>query len=43
MRRFPGIHCILYALFDAEERLDRAAMAAQVDHVIRVIRTFFGR
>lgn len=35
MRRFPGIHCVLYALFDADERLDRAAMAAQVDHVIR--------
>lgn len=29
-RRFPGIHAILYALFDAEERLDRAAMRAQV-------------
>lgn len=33
-RRFPGIHCVLYALFDAEERLDRAAMAAQVNRVI---------
>ena len=32
-RRFPGIHCVLYALFDAEERLDRAAMAAQVAYV----------
>ncbi len=30
---FPGIHCVLYALFDADERLDRQAMAAQVDHV----------
>lgn len=33
-RRFPGIHCVLYALFDAEERLDRAAMAEQVERVI---------
>ena len=32
-RRFPGIHCVLYALFDAEERLDRTAMAAQVAYV----------
>ncbi len=31
--RFPGIHCVLFALFDADERLDRAAMAAQVAHV----------
>ncbi len=30
---FPGIHCVLYALFDADERLDRAAMAAQVAYV----------
>lgn len=30
---FPGIHCVLYALFDANERLDRAAMAAQVAYV----------
>ncbi len=34
MARFPGIHCVLYALFDADERLDRAAMRAQVNHVI---------
>ncbi|NCT11376.1 MAG: dihydrodipicolinate synthase family protein [Rhodobacterales bacterium] len=34
MKRFPGIHCVLYALFDAEERLDRAAMRAQVEQVI---------
>ena len=27
---FPGIHCVLYALFDPDERVDRAAMAAQV-------------
>ena len=32
-RTFPGIHCVLYALFDTDERLDRAAMAAQVDYV----------
>jgi 2-keto-3-deoxy-L-arabinonate dehydratase len=32
-RTFPGIHCVLYALFDAGERLDRAAMAAQMDYV----------
>jgi len=32
--RYPGIHCVLYALFDAEERLDRAAMATQVENVI---------
>lgn len=30
---FPGIHCVLYALFGADERLDRAAMAAQVAYV----------
>jgi 2-keto-3-deoxy-L-arabinonate dehydratase len=30
---FPGIHCVLYALFDGDERLDRAAMAAQVAYV----------
>lgn len=33
-RRFPGIHCVLYALFDAGGRLDRGAMAAQVRHVL---------
>jgi 2-keto-3-deoxy-L-arabinonate dehydratase len=32
-RTFPGIHCVLYALFDAGERLDRDAMAAQVAYV----------
>jgi 2-keto-3-deoxy-L-arabinonate dehydratase len=32
-RTFPGIHCVLYALFDGAEQLDRAAMAAQVDYV----------
>ena len=30
---FPGIHCVLYAMFDANERLDRAAMAAQTAFV----------
>lgn len=34
MRRFPGIHCVLYALFDADERLDRALMRAQMHRVI---------
>ena len=29
--RFPGIHAVLYALFDAEEQLDRAAMRRQVE------------
>ena len=33
MVTLPGIHCVLYAMFDAEERLDRAAMAAQMDWV----------
>ena len=27
---FPGIHCVLFAMFDADQRLDRRAMAAQV-------------
>jgi 4-hydroxy-tetrahydrodipicolinate synthase len=31
--RFRGIHAVLYALFDADERLDRAAMAAQMGYV----------
>ena len=30
---FPGVHCVLYAMFDETERLDRAAMAAQVAYV----------
>lgn len=34
MRRFAGIHCVLYALFDAQERLDRGLMREQVDQVI---------
>ena len=29
--RFPGIHAVLYALFDAEEHLDRVAMRQQVE------------
>jgi dihydrodipicolinate synthase/N-acetylneuraminate lyase len=33
MRRFGGIHAVLYALFDGQERLDRGAMAAQMDYV----------
>jgi len=31
---FPGVHCVLYALFDAAERIDEGAMAAQLDHVL---------
>lgn len=31
MTDFHGIHAILYALFDAQERLDRAAMRHQVE------------
>ena len=30
---FPGIHCVLYAMFDANERRDRAAMELQVAYV----------
>ncbi len=33
MKVFTGIHCVLFALFDASERLDRTAMAAQADYV----------
>jgi 4-hydroxy-tetrahydrodipicolinate synthase len=33
VRRFPGTHAVLFALFDADERLDRAAMAAQMAYV----------
>ena len=33
-RRFAGIHAVLYALFDADERLDRAAMRRQVEHCL---------
>ncbi len=30
---YTGVHCVLFALFDAGGQLDRAAMAAQVDYV----------
>ncbi|MBM1218678.1 dihydrodipicolinate synthase family protein [Ponticoccus sp. SC2-23] len=30
VRQFKGIHAVLFALYDAEERLDRAAMSAQL-------------
>jgi len=33
VRRFDGIHAVLFALFDGEERLDRGAMAAQMSWV----------
>ena len=33
VRRYPGIHAVLFALFDAAERLDRGAMAAQMDYI----------
>lgn len=33
MSRFDGIHAVLYALFDAGEVLDLAAMRAQVGHM----------
>jgi 4-hydroxy-tetrahydrodipicolinate synthase len=32
-RRFGGVHAVLYALFDAGERLDREAMAAEMAYV----------
>lgn len=32
---FRGVYPILYAFFDAEGRLDRAAMRAQVDHCVQ--------
>lgn len=34
MRRFGGIYPVLYAFFDADGRLDREAMAAEVENVI---------
>lgn len=34
-REFRGVYPILYAFFDAGERLDRAAMRAQVEACIR--------
>lgn len=33
IKAFSGVHCVLFALFDANEQLDRAAMKAQVDYV----------
>ncbi|MEM1288879.1 MAG: dihydrodipicolinate synthase family protein [Pseudomonadota bacterium] len=33
MRRFTGIHAVLFALFSVEERLDRSAMSAQMAYV----------
>ena len=30
---FPGIHCVLFALFNASGQLDRSAMAAQVAYI----------
>lgn len=33
MIRFAGVHCVLFALFDPNEQLDRQAMRAQVDYV----------
>lgn len=33
MIAFGGVHCVLFALFDDIERLNRAAMKAQVDYI----------
>jgi 2-keto-3-deoxy-L-arabinonate dehydratase len=33
VRRYPGIHAVLFALFDEGERLDRRAMAAQMAYI----------
>ena len=33
LSRFPGIHAVLYALFDDDEKLDRSAMAIQMAYV----------
>ena len=35
VRQLHGIHCVLYAFFDAHEQLDRAAMRHQTDAVIK--------
>lgn len=32
--RYPGIHAVLYAMFDADERLDREAMRDQTRRVV---------
>ncbi len=34
--RYPGIHAVLYAFFDADERLDREAMRDQVERLMMV-------
>jgi 4-hydroxy-tetrahydrodipicolinate synthase len=34
VRTFPGIHAVLYAMFDPDERLDRAAMRVQVQSCV---------
>lgn len=34
MTRLGGVHCVLFALFDAAERLDRGAMRAQAAYAI---------
>ena len=33
MTQFSGIHCVLFALFDRNERLDRRAMKAQITYI----------
>lgn len=33
MTGFAGVQCVLFALFDPSEHLDRAAMRLQVDDV----------
>lgn len=35
-RRYPGIHAVLYALFDADEALDREAMRQQTELCLAV-------
>ncbi|MEP3276692.1 MAG: dihydrodipicolinate synthase family protein [Stappiaceae bacterium] len=35
MTRYPGIHCVLYALFDGSQRLDAGAMRQQTELVQR--------
>ncbi|MFV0472760.1 MAG: dihydrodipicolinate synthase family protein [Pikeienuella sp.] len=32
--KFRGVHAVLYALFDRDERIDHGAMAAQVDYCV---------
>jgi dihydrodipicolinate synthase/N-acetylneuraminate lyase len=32
---FAGVHCVLFALFDPDEGLDRSAMRAQVEYVAK--------